>query len=283
MKCVCTGACENMRSHLLSSMIKYGTTIKDICYNTLGVDADRINETVILSPGWLPDRLFEKSGIEEVVQSSPLFQYKIWNIKQGNFISTYIKTGFGAPVVMDCILLLALTEKCKRIIFVSSVGGLSEEINIGDIVIPEYSASGDGASRYLSDDFQNDSLGEKQYPQLELFHKFVESTEELCEKHNVHWHLGKIFCIDTIMAQHNHLDRIMDMGYNSIDMESAVAFKTANMLNIPVVAILNVSDNSRKDNKSLMSQRSEDESKYRRFVAREIIPQIIMKSIGAHT
>jgi hypothetical protein len=67
--------------------------------------------------------------------------------------------------------------------------------------------------------------------------------------------------------------KIMDMGYNSIDMESAVAFKVADMLNIPVVAILNVSDNSVKENKSLMSQRSQEERKYRRFVARKIIPQ----------
>lgn len=263
----------------LSSMSKFGSTIKDICFNTLGIDIDKINETVIISPGWFPERLFATSGIEEVEQSSPLFQYKIWTIRQDNFVSTYIKTGFGAPVVMDCLLLLGLTGKCKKIIFVSSVGGLSDEFNIGDIVLPEYSVCGDGASRYLSDDFQINSFGEKQYPHIKLFNKFIESTQEICEKHNVQWHLGKTFCIDTIVAQHNHLGKIMDMGYNSIDMESAVAFKVADMLNIPVVAILNVSDNSVKENKSLMSQRSQEERKYRRFVAREIIPQIIMESI----
>ncbi len=70
------------------------------------------------------------------------------------------------------------------------------------------------------------------------------------------------------------------MGYNSIDMESAVAFKVANMLNIPMVAILNVSDNSVKESKSLMSKRSKEERKYRKFVAREIIPRIIIESMS---
>ena len=177
---------------------------------------------------------------------------------------------------MDCILLLGLTGTCKKIIFVSSVGGLSDELNIGDIVLPEYSVCGDGASRYLSDDFQNYSFGEKQYPHERLFNRLICSTQDICSKHNVRWHLGRTFCIDTIVAQHNHLNQIINMGHNSIDMESAAAFKAANMLNIPIAAILNVSDSSVKESKSLMSKRNQEERKYRRYVAREIVPQIIM-------
>lgn len=258
------------------SLRKFGGSIEDICLNTLGIDLNKINETVIVSPGWFPERLFATGEIQEIVQVSPLFQYKIWNIKQNDFELTYIKTGFGAPVVMDCILLLGLTGTCKKIIFVSSVGGLSDELNIGDIVLPEYSVCGDGASRYLSDDFQNYSFGEKQYPHKKLFNRLIGSTQDICNKHNVRWHLGRTFCIDTIAAQHNHLNQIINMGHNSIDMESAAAFKAANMLNIPIVAILNVSDNSVEENKSLMSKRNQEERKYRRYVAREIVPQIIM-------
>ncbi len=264
------------RNSFLNSLSKFGDSVEDICLNTLGVNINKINETVIISPGWFPERLFITGEIQEIVQASPLFQYKIWNIKQNDYEFTYIKTGFGASVVMDCILLLGLSRACKKIIFVSSVGGLSDELNIGDIVLPEYSVCGDGASRYLSDDLQNYSFGEKQYPNEQLFNRLICSTRDICNKHNVRWHLGRTFCIDTIVAQHNHLNQIVNMGHNSIDMESAVAFKAANMLNIPIVAILNVSDNSVKENKSLMSKRNQEERKYRRYVAREIVPQIIM-------
>lgn len=52
-------------------------------------------------------------------------------------------------MVLGILSLLGIS-KCKRIIFISSVGALDTEIGIGDIVIPEYSVSGDGASRYIA-------------------------------------------------------------------------------------------------------------------------------------
>ena len=265
--------------HFLDGMRKFGSTMEEICLNTLGLVPEKINETVIISPGWFPERLFAADDITELKQGSPLFGYQIWNVKQDGFALTYIRTGFGAPVVMDCLLLLGLTGKCKKIFFVSSVGGLSDAMNIGDIVLPEYSACGDGASRYLSDDYKNDNFGDRQYPNDQLFLKVVSATRDICQNHDVRWHLGKTYCIDTIAAQQNHLNRIINEGYNSIDMESGVAFKVANMFCIPMVAILNVSDNSVKENKSLMSKRSEEERNYRKFVARQIIPPIIAESI----
>lgn len=261
---------------LLSSMEKFGTTPEEICLNTLGVGADKIHENILLSPGWFPERMFLTDEIEEIVQSSPLFQYKIWNITHQNVDMTYVKTGFGAAVVMDVLLLLRLTERCKKILFVSSVGGLSEELGIGDIVLPVYSACGDGASRYLSDDFLSDTFGEKQYADNRFFSILTRVTENVCGNNNVKWHFGKTFCTDTIVAQYNHLEKIVGMGYNSVDMESAAAFKTGGMLGMPIAALLNVSDNSVVDNKSLMNRRTDDEQKYRRFVGREVIPQIIV-------
>lgn len=259
------------------SMNRFGTTTEDICLNTLGICMDKINENVIISPGWFPERLFATSKIEELVQSSPLFQYKIWNIELGDFSATYIKTGFGAPVVMDCLLLLGFTKRCKKLVFVSSVGGLSDELNIGDIVLPEYSVCGDGASRYLSYDFRNDSFGETQCPQAEMLNRLIDVTESICKRNNVSWHRGQTFCIDTIAAQYSHLSRIIDLGFNSIDMESAVAFKAAKLIDVPIVAILNVSDNAVIENGSLMGKRCDEERQYRKFVAKEIIPKIIIE------
>lgn len=231
-------------------------------------------KNVIISPGWHPERLFSTSQINQIIQSSPLFGYKIWNISHSNIDISYIDTGFGSPVMLDALLLLELT-KCRKILFVSSVGALSSEINIGDIVIPEYSASGDGASRFLSTNLSNDTFGDKQYPNTDLFKLFVNETKRICNANGIRWHLGKTLCIDTIVAQYSHLDSIVKMGYNSIDMESAVAFKAAKMMNIPIAALLCVSDNS-IIRKSLMTDlSSQEEQEYRKLVRKEILPQIL--------
>ncbi|MBD5530874.1 MAG: phosphorylase [Lachnospiraceae bacterium] len=259
---------------LLSNMTTFGASVEEICFNTLGVSADKINENVIISPGWPPERLFHTNNINQIIQSSPLFGYKVWNIEHNNIVISYIHTGFGSPVMLDALLLLGLT-KCRKILFVSSVGALSSEINIGDIVIPEYSASGDGASRFLSANLRNDTFGEKQYPNNDLFKLLVNETKRICDANSVKWHLGKTFCVDTIVAQYSHLQSIVEMGYNSIDMESAVAFKAAKMMGIPIAAILHVSDNS-IIHKSLMTDRnSQEEQEYRKLVREEILPQIL--------
>ena len=58
----------NMDSNsFLASMSKFGGTIEDICLNTLGVDIDKINETVIISPGWFQERLFATYKVKEIV------------------------------------------------------------------------------------------------------------------------------------------------------------------------------------------------------------------------
>lgn len=259
---------------------KFGTTNEESCLNTLGIALEKINATVILSPGWFPERLFAADTITELVQRSPLFGYQIWNVEQNGFTLTYIRTGFGAPVVMDCLLLLGLSGRCRTVFFVSSVGGLSDKMEIGDIVLPEYSACGDGASRYLEDDFYNDHLGQKQFPNEALFCKVVRATQKVCEEHGVQWHLGKIFCVDTIVGQYPHLNRITCEGYNAVDMESAAAMKAANMLNIPIASILQVSDCAVKENQSLMAKRTETDRKYRRYVANEIIPRILTESMA---
>ena len=98
---------------ILSSMTKFGATVDEICNNTLGISGECINENVIISPGWQPDRLFEKEEITQVVQSSPLFGFRIWDIAHEGTKITFIRTGFGAPIVMDALLLLGMTKYNK--------------------------------------------------------------------------------------------------------------------------------------------------------------------------
>lgn len=261
-------------SRIKESLNRFGSSDDDICMNTLGVHISDINEKVIISPGWQPEHLFAADKMVQIVDSSPLFGFKIWNIHHNEDCFTYIRTGYGASMVMDASLLLGLTG-CKKILFVSSIGGLTKDIHIGDIVIPEFSANGDGASRYLSDDLGNAAFEEKQYPEQDLLQELLCETEHICGKNCVNWHVGRTICVDTIVAQYSHINTFVSKMYNSIDMESAVAFKAARMMNIPIAALLSVSDNSIINKSLLTSIDARKEREYRVFVRNQIIPQII--------
>ena len=116
-------------SDLIAGMQRFGANSKDIFYNCMGVDVKVIRETVIISPGWTPQKLSGLGIFELIVDSSPLFGYKVWDVRYDDLNMTFIKTGFGAPALMDAMLLLGLS-KCKRVIFVSSVGALKMDIGM---------------------------------------------------------------------------------------------------------------------------------------------------------
>lgn len=261
---------------LIAGMKRFGSNEEDICFSELGVSINKIKDNVIIAPWWEPDTL-PTLGESELI-SEHAASVKVWNINNDGIEITYIKTGIGACVFSNVLLALGLTN-CKRIIFIGSVGSLNKEMKIGDIVIPEFSICGDGVSRYIaSDDMYKDVFGEKVYPNNQMLECAKRKTDYICRENNITWHIGKVFSVDTIFAQFAHIDTILETGCNAIEMETAVAFRISKLINIPLVALLNVSDNV-ISNKSLVSGRTEEENKYRKYVRREIFPEIIISMI----
>ena len=254
---------------------KSGSAEEELCARVLGVPLAEIRENVIITPGWGPEKVTSLGNAEKIGTSGALFEsYQVWNIENGGIEITYIKTGFGAPMIMDALLPLGLSG-CKRILFLSSIGGLAAGMEIGDVVLPQVSVSGDGASRYLASDALEDVFGESFRPDEALFRRLWTETEKICTGNRVGWHLGTTFCTDTILAQFAHMDYILKTGCNTLDMESAVAFRTAKMMGKPLAALMSVSDNSCAE-KSLIGKRPQEEIEYRQFVRRELMPQIIL-------
>ncbi|MCL2249704.1 MAG: phosphorylase [Oscillospiraceae bacterium] len=259
---------------IISSLRKFGSTEQDICGHGLGVTSEQINEDVIIAPWWKPSVL-PKLGEAKLLTNVAKLGIAVWNIENADRVMTYIRTGLGAPQFLEGLLPLGLT-KCKRVIFIGSVGSLDPNINIGDIVIPEYSVCGDGASRYIaSEDLSHDVFGEKVYPNLSMFDDTVSETKRICNEYDVKWHIAKNFSSDTITAEFAHIDAILRMDCNVIEMETAVAFRTASLMNIAMTAIFSVSDNV-ITKKSLVSGRSNEEMEYREFTRRKIFPEIIL-------
>lgn len=264
---------------LVNGLKKYGSDENDICLHGLGIQTEQVRENVIIAPWWEPLSI-PGLGTTTYLSNSEFDSVKVWNICNEKLNMTYIKTGIGAPVLMDVVLSLGVT-RCKKIIFVGSVGSLDQKIGIGDIVIPEYSICGDGASRYIasSDLDHSDCFGEKVYPDSMMFERIKTITKQMCEKYNVKWHIGQNYSIDTIVAQFAHVDAILNKNCNVIEMETAAAFRAAKLAEIAIAAIFSVSDNT-VCNKSLVSGRTKEEMDYRKFVRRNLFSQIILRTFA---
>ncbi len=247
---------------LLKAHQKYGTTKEDIIKNK---GYEKILENVIIAPWWSHD-IFDKLNFK-----SEQISEKVFNLNNGEISFSYIELKrVGAPAIMDFILSLGVT-KCKNLIFLGSAGSLNENIKIGDIVIPKYSICGDGASRYLNDNLEDEFL-KKEYPDKYLTEKLM----TILEQFNIKYYQEPNFSIDSVFTQFYHLDKIIDMNAKTIEMETALVFKCCKLLNIKATALLCISDNIILK-KSLYSGRNEQEHDHRYKVRYEIIPKLILE------
>ena len=254
---------------LLKAHLKYGTTSKDIITNK---GYEKIQENAVIAPWWNHD-MFDILNFKTEQVSE-----KVYNFYGDKIAFSFIELKrIGAPSIMDFILSLGVT-KCKNLIFLGSAGSLDEKIKIGDIVIPEYSISGDGASRYLNDNLADEFL-KKQYPSKD----FTNCLIDILKQENIKYHYVPNFSIDSVFAQFYHIDKILELKPKTIEMETALLFKCNQLLNINVTALLCISDNTLL-NKSLYSGRTKEEDDYRHKIRNEVVPKLVLelfKKIGS--
>ena len=246
---------------LLNSQLKYNITKENIITNR---GYENILEKVVIAPWW-DHTIFDAYDvkIEQVGE-------KVYNIYKDNISFSYVELKrIGSPAVMDYFLSLGLT-KCKKILFIGSAGALVDNAKIGDLVIPSYSICGDGASRYLNKNLEDEFL-KKEIPYGEFTNELIET----CNRLNYKTINVPNFSVDTIFAQYNFIDEIKNTGAQTIEMETALLFKCSNLMKIPTAALFCISDNT-ISGKSLYSDRTK-ENEYRHKVRKEIIPNIIIE------
>lgn len=246
---------------LLNSHLKYGTTSDDIIKRK---GYEKILENVVIAPWWSHD-IFDGLNFEEEQVND-----KVFNFYSNDLSFSYIELKrIGASGIMDFILSLGVT-KCKNVIFLGSAGSLDESIKIGEIVIPKYSICGDGASRYLNINLEDEFL-KKEYPSK----IFTNDLIDILKESNIKYHYVPNYSIDTVFAQFYHIDKILDLGAKTIEMETACLFKCCNLMNINATALFCISDNTIL-NKSLYSGRTDEENDYKHKIRYELIPKIVI-------
>lgn len=254
-------------SCFLESLSKFGTSKEDIIKRR---GFGNVLENVVVAPWW-NHSIFENysNRVEQVSD-------KVFNVYGDDFEFSFIEIrNIGASAIIEEVLPLGIT-KCKRILFIGSVGALEKSINIGDLVVPLYSYNGVGVTRYLNDNMKDD-FEYKYYPSQTMSDKIIRSVRNM----GLGVHNCVNYSVDTIVAQFPHLSHIVDLGCATLEMETSSLFKCCELMGIEASALFVVSDNTMK-NKSLYGGRKEEDKMKKKKARDEYVPKVVIDVLRSY-
>lgn len=251
---------------------KYGISDEDIVKGTLGCNPSAINEDVIIAPFWKPE--IYSDYVESV---DTIIDGKVYELFHKDKKITFIQSGIGAPQIGDDTLALSCT-KCKRIVFTGSVGGLDKNQRIGDLIIPIYSISGDGYSKYLKGCLWKHKEFEAAYPDQELSSAIKTTANRIIKGSDINISEEAIFSTDAVIAQFMYIDEIKrKYKCNGIEMETSAVFLASSLIGIKTAALLQISDVC-ENKKTLFAGRIDQEQEKRKLIKKTLIPRIVLET-----
>ena len=148
------------------------------------------------------------------------------------------------------------------------------------MALPTHSIGGDGFSGYLAASVGPGSPPEREVGPDADFHAVVaRCAREACAAAKVAIHTGPVFSIDTILAQFQHLDwMVQRFGCIGIEMETAAVFRAARLVGIKAAALLQFSDVI-PARKSLFAGRTPLEQERRREVRKTALAQAAVNAL----
>ena len=161
--------------------------------------------------------------------------------------------------------------KFKKLIFIGAVGALKANFNIGDLYTPAYCVSGVFANTYLKEKLSDFVPFEKVYPKI----NFVDKVIALAGDCGIQLKKATVFCTDSIALEYSHLEEIKSFDTDLIEMETSSFYLMADLLEIPAIALLVVSDNSAVNN-PLIGRSDELNLKYNNG-RKKLIPELIFQ------
>lgn len=255
---------------LVQAHARYGATPQD--WPKHEFQTERIQPDVIVAPLYGPEFLAPYVRRIEVVAEGrfPVFEIET---KDGARLS-FIRTGVGACNMANAVLALAGTV-CRRILFVGSVGSLTPEVGIGDLIVPEVSVCGCGADAYLTEGsfLKASPLGQAYAADAESVQRLRRLAKRLSKGV-----VGaqRVFSIDTLLGEYPHLPEIQSLGCQAIEMETATLFHAAQITGRQAAALLYVSDCTLQG-QSFYHGRTKALKAKKAHMKKEILPQIILQ------
>ncbi|MCR5330334.1 MAG: phosphorylase [Lachnospiraceae bacterium] len=234
-----------------------------------GLSEDIVYDALVIAPSFSPYKLH----IEE--------KCTVTVLKEGAFIAGYlvekdglniawIKIGSSAGNLIDHLALCAELS-FKRMIFIGAVGGLKEDIHLGDVCTPSYSISGSYADAYLmKKSIRDNMIFAKVFPDQQ----YVEHVIQVAKNKGYNIRKSSVFCTPSIALEYTHLDEIRTFDTDLIEMETSSFYLMTELFELPGIALLVVSDNS-ASGAALVGRTPEQQEQYD-FGRYIILPDMIL-------
>ena len=260
-----------MKKRMIEIMDKFHQYNSDnMAYLAFGLDQKEHYDALVVAPSFLPYKL-------------KMDRYcRVTTLKEGAYLAGYlvekdglklawIKTASSDSNLIDHVAVCAeLTF--DKMIFIGAVGALKPEFALGDLCTPSYSIAGGFAHTYLKDSIKDFVPFERVEPDME----FVDRIVGIAEESGFELKKASVFCTPSIAAEYYHIEEIKEFDTDLIEMETAALYFMADLLEIPTVALLVVSDNS-ATGAALVGRTEEEQEKYD-YGRNEVLPEMILRT-----
>ncbi|MBS7341079.1 MAG: phosphorylase, partial [Lachnospiraceae bacterium] len=239
-------------------------------YLAFGLDQKEHYDALVVAPSFSPYKL-------------KMDRYcRVTTLKEGAYLAGYlvekdglklawIKTASSDSNLIDHVAVCAeLTF--DKMIFIGAVGALKPEFALGDLCTPSYSIAGGFAHTYLKDSIKDFVPFERVEPDME----FVDRIVGIAEESGFELKKASVFCTPSIAAEYYHIEEIKEFDTDLIEMETDALYFMADLLEIPTVALLVVSDNS-ATGAALVGRTEEEQEKYD-YGRNEVLPEMILRT-----
>lgn len=161
-------------NNIIRELKKYSNS-NDILKDIYGIDSQEKFDLCIIAPSWRIEKIVQDKVKFELIYQDQFSVSNRMYINDKKIL--YVNLQIGSSNIIDfCLCCNSLN--CENFIFIGSAGALKQNYQLGDIVIPEYSISGDGASLYLHQTLNPLNLFKKAFPDEELSHKLYNVCEQ---------------------------------------------------------------------------------------------------------
>jgi purine-nucleoside phosphorylase len=141
--------------------------------------------------------------------------------------------GIGAPYAAMMLETLISWGAC-RIIFLGWCGAVSEQVKIGDIILPTAAVVDEGTSRNYIEPVNGQS---------KPMSSMVSLVEQVLEDNRVDFHSGKIWTTDAVYREtREKVESYQKQGVLAVEMEISALFSVAQFRQVELGAMLVVSD-----------------------------------------
>lgn len=256
---------------ILDSFHKYN--VENMAEYVFGFDNKLIYDALVVAPAFTPYKLKVDSSAE------------VHTLYEGAYIGSYlvlvnglkiawVKTGASDSNLIDHLSICAELQ-IRKMIFAGAVGALKSDFELGDICTPKYSVAGGMAHAYLKDTLKEYVPFEKVVPPNRTF---LEKVIAFAGEKGCAIREASVFCTPSIALEYYHLDEIKALDTDLIEMETAAFYSMAELMEVPSVALLVVSDNS-ASGVALVGRNDEQQERYDK-ARKVVLPNLIVDIAG---